>query len=63
MEIITTYNPKPGPDFRWDWEAVTDSYDGADDCCDPIGWGATEEEAIKNLKEQLENSHERINPH
>lgn len=36
------------------WIAVDDdTYDGAEDSRCPIGWGATEAEAIVDLKEQL----------
>jgi hypothetical protein len=34
-----------------DWQAVEDNSDLAS----PIGWGTTEEEAIKSLKQKLEN--------
>jgi hypothetical protein len=46
-----------------DWMATTDNYDCDCDCdCDqngyfsrdPVGYGKTEQEAIANLKEQLE---------
>lgn len=41
------------PDLRW--SAIdNDTYDGAEDSHCPIGWGATEAEAIADLKERLE---------
>jgi hypothetical protein len=49
--IKTVYNPKPIPDLRFDWDAwQPDNYDLGS----PTGYGPTEEEAIKNLLEQLE---------
>lgn len=51
MKIKTVYDPKPIP-VRWfDWEAIEyDTYDLGS----PTGYGATEEEAIADLKEKLE---------
>lgn len=53
-KIITHYDPKPIPDRSFDWSAVYDDYD-----CDwnqygyvsqsPVGYGKTEEEAIRDL--------------
>lgn len=61
MKIITDYDPKPVPFRNCDWSAVTDNYDasweGEEDgwvSNEPIGYGATEEQAIANLREQLE---------
>lgn len=50
-EIITNFVYPPIPDRRLDWSAVRDGYDGGDAEIggDPIGWGATEEEAIADL--------------
>lgn len=50
--IQTTYWPKPIPTDAFDWSAVTDNYepDG------PVGYGASEEAAVRDLKEQLEAS-------
>jgi hypothetical protein len=60
MKIVTHYDPKPVPSDKFDWSAVTDNYDV--DCVDgewhsthPVGYGATEEEAIADLKAQLED--------
>jgi hypothetical protein len=44
-------------DFNVYWTAVLDSYDGAPDAKGPnslVGWGRSEQEAIADLKEQLE---------
>jgi hypothetical protein len=54
MKIVTDYWPKPIPMRQFDWSAVTDHYDGAEDSHCPIGYGATEAEAIADLNEQIE---------
>jgi hypothetical protein len=52
VNIRTSYDPKPIPDRRWDWEAWDDdTYDGPP--C-PVGLGATEAEAIADLLERME---------
>ena len=49
--IITKYDPPPFPKIRrFDWSAVMDGYEPGD----PIGWGATEQEAVDDLWEQVE---------
>jgi hypothetical protein len=56
MKIRTDYWPKPIPTHRFDWIAIDDdTYDGAPDSGNrnQIGYGATEEEAIADLLEQL----------
>lgn len=59
QKIITSCDPPPIPVRGMDWSAVTENYD----CdCDqdgffsthPIGYGATEDEAICDLKEQID---------
>lgn len=45
-------------DFNCAWSAVFDGYDGAPDAHDPIGLGLTEQAAIENLVEQLEDEPE-----
>lgn len=58
MKIRTTYNPPPIPMRYFDWQAVDeDTYDGAEDSStrSQIGYGSTEQEAIADLMEQLEN--------
>lgn len=47
--LLTTYDPKPIPDFRFDWCAWFDG-DEERGC----GYGATEADAIADLKEQME---------
>ncbi len=52
MNILTEYVPKPIPLRQFDWEAWDDdTYDGPP--C-PVGTGASEEEAIADLKTQIE---------
>lgn len=50
-KIRTEYVHPPIPDRSNDWSAVFDGYEGGD----PIGWGATEKEAIQDLIEQVED--------
>tara|TARA_R110002167_G_scaffold181421_3_gene381725 strand:+ start:1029 stop:1187 length:159 start_codon:yes stop_codon:yes gene_type:complete len=50
MKIITEFIYPPIPNRNYDWSAVTDSYDEDD----PIGYGKTEQEAIEDLKKQLQ---------
>lgn len=49
MEIITRFDPPPIPIKNSDWVATTDSYEPED----PVGRGATEQEAIDDLLDQL----------
>ncbi|HLK83131.1 MAG TPA: hypothetical protein VKT99_16780 [Xanthobacteraceae bacterium] len=49
-KIITRYDPKPIPDRRFDWSAVTEDYDLGS----PAGYGRTEQEAIDDLLMQIE---------
>lgn len=61
MKIVTHCIFPPIPDRRWDWQAVTDEYDGAPDA--PwwrkiAGYGSTEEEAIADLEAELEGCKE-----
>lgn len=53
IRINTNYVYPPIPMRTCDWSAVDDNYDGAPDSHCPIGWGATEQEAVDNLMEQL----------
>lgn len=46
-KIRTDYWAKPMPVRQFDWSAVFDSYDDGD----PVGYGATEQEAINDLLE------------
>lgn len=53
MKITTEYWRKPIPTSRFDWIAIDDdTYDGEGS---KVGYGATEEEAILDLKEQMED--------
>lgn len=57
MKIRTEYVHPPIPHRNFDWSAVDeDTYDGAPDSSTRhhIGWGATEADAIADLKELLE---------
>lgn len=50
--IRTTYWPKPIPIRQFDWVAVDDeTYDGTPS--QPIGYGTTEHDAIRDLIAQL----------
>lgn len=51
MTIQTTYDPKPIPTRSFDWMAYVEGT--LDEGC-KLGWGATEAEAIEELKEALE---------
>jgi hypothetical protein len=55
-KIVTQHVYPPIPDRRFDWSAVLDDYDGgfSDGSSDPVGRGATEQEAIRDLMEQIE---------
>jgi hypothetical protein len=53
MKIITHYDPKPIPCRWFDWTAIDDDTYGGD-TNDPIGYGATERQAIDDLKEMIE---------
>lgn len=51
-KIKTSYWAKPIPDRSRDWSAWDDAtFSG--EVSDPVGWGATEPEAIADLIEQL----------
>ena len=52
MKIRTTYVYPPIPHRCFDWAAIDDdTYEGGG----PIGYGATEEEAIADLMEQIDD--------
>ncbi len=57
--IRTSFVYPPIPDRRWDWSAVDDDrYDGAPDTKAPfnlIGEGATEQQAIEDLLQQIQD--------
>lgn len=58
FRIHTSFDFPPIPVRNMDWSAVTDNYDGAEDSSTrgQIGRGATEQEAIADLLEQLEDA-------
>lgn len=57
MKIVTDYWVKPIPVRNFDWCAVdADTYDGEG----PVGYGATEAEAIADIEEQLEPDPDRL---
>lgn len=49
-KIHTHYDPKPIPLRQFDWSAYDDNYEPG---C-PIGWGATEAEALADLAIEIE---------
>lgn len=52
-EIVhTNHEYPPIPIRSFDWSATLDSYSG--EPSDPIGYGATEAEAVRDLVEQVE---------
>lgn len=58
--ILTHYWQKPVPSNQYDWCATLDNYDV--DCDEngyfsrcPIGYGSSEQQAIDNLQEQLDD--------
>ena len=56
IRIRTTHEFPPIPVRSFDWSAIDDyTYDGAEDSNCPIGHGTTEEDAIEDLLEQIEN--------
>lgn len=61
MKITTSHDYPPIPTRNCDWSAIdSDTYDGAPDThppC-PIGRGPTEEAAIRDLLEQIEDRDE-----
>ena len=64
-KIKTTYDPKPIPVRYYDWSATSDNYEasweGEEDGwkgSHPIGYGATEEEAVADYKMQLDEDGE-----
>ncbi len=51
MKIVTQNIYPPIPLRQFDWSAVTDNYEPG---C-PIGYGRTEQEAVADLVEQIED--------
>ena len=57
MKIVSHYWAKPIPLRQFDWSAVDDdTYDGSEDSHCPIGYGATEAEAIADLLREIEEA-------
>jgi hypothetical protein len=59
VKIETSFVYPPIPTRKFDWQATTENYDaelvdGEWVSSHPIGHGATEQEAIDDLKQQLE---------
>jgi hypothetical protein len=55
VKIRADFIYPPIPLRQFDWCAYDeDTYDGAPDSHCPIGYGATEEEAVADLMEQIE---------
>lgn len=54
-KIITHFDHPPIPIRNCDWSAVFEDYDGAEDSNCAIGRGATENEAMQDLIEQVED--------
>jgi hypothetical protein len=57
IKIHTSFDYPPIPVRSMDWSAVTDDYDGAEDSGNrgQIGRGPTEEAAIADLLDQIED--------
>ena len=54
MKIETNYDFPPIPVRNMDWSAIdSDSYDGAEDSNCPHGHGATKQEAVNDLLQQV----------
>ena len=53
MKIITTYHCPPIPDRNYDWSAMREE-DIGEEKRGHVGWGKTEQEAIDDLKFQLD---------
>lgn len=51
-KIVSSFIYPPIPDRRFDWSATEEDYEPG---C-PVGYGRTEEEAIADLREQLEDA-------
>jgi len=56
MKIRTELSWKPLPTTRYDWSAWDDDTYCCPECHSPVGHGATEAEAIADLKGQMEEA-------
>lgn len=54
-KIVTNFVFPPIPIRQFDWLAVFDNYDGAEDSRCPVGFGRTEAEAVADLLENAED--------
>lgn len=55
MKIKTNFDYPPIPTRKFDWSAIDeDTYDGVEDSHCPVGRGATEIDAIRDLLDQME---------
>ena len=52
MKIVTDFWLKPIPMRNFDWAAVSNNYEPGD----PVGYGATKKEAIKDYLEKIGDS-------
>ncbi len=53
----TDFWKKPIPTRNFDWTAVLSDYDGAEDAgFQPVGYGSTEQEAIDDLLQLVEDA-------
>jgi hypothetical protein len=50
MPIVIKYDPKPIPNREFDWSATPENYEPGS----PVGFGRTEQEAVDDLLDQLE---------
>lgn len=50
MGIETSQTANPTPNRSWDWQATGKDYEGGD----PIGFGATPEQAVEDLLDSME---------
>ena len=60
LKIITQYMPKGFPIRDFDWSAVRDDYDGAEDSSNRnmVGYGSTRAEAIADLERLYQEDRE-----
>lgn len=49
-KIVTSFVYPPIPCRDWDWQAVFEGFEPGD----AVGWGQTEQQAIENLLESME---------
>jgi len=54
MQIRTSYYAKPGPDRQYDWCAWDDDRWDVGEPGAPMGWAATEQQAVDALMDLLD---------